>query len=113
MIQALLTSPLLAHVPLAFQLNLLQVVAVVLAALTVSNAYAHMARTRPSTLLSAEVMLGLALMSVVLASTLASSDQQQPDHAAALVVRLVLGGALVSVWHTARTRIPALARRAA
>ncbi|WP_188961468.1 hypothetical protein [Deinococcus aquiradiocola] len=105
----LLTHPLLTHAPLALQLSALQLVALLLAALAASHAYRRMPGSdRAGTLsFSAQVMLAVALLSIVLTANLPTSDA--PGHVdAALMVRIVLGGAFVSAWHTLRTRLTPL-----
>jgi len=110
-----LTRPVSTVVPLAFQFSPLQLLCVLLAALAASRALRLLEHRPRAVWLSAEVMLSVALLSIALASGLpsgdGSSDAVRPDQGAALILRLVLGGVLVSLWHSLSLRVrPAFVR---
>jgi hypothetical protein len=50
----------------------------------------------------------VALLSVILASNLGVSDDVHPAVDTALVVRLVIGGVLISLWNALHTKLKAL-----
>ena len=93
---AFLNHPLSSSLLLALQFSPLQLIAVLLAALASTRAFVQMnGRSAPA--LSAQIMLSLALLSIVLASNLGVSDDMRPAVDMALVLRLVIGGGLISV----------------
>lgn len=103
----LLNHPVSSVLPLAVRLSWLQVIAVVLAALASSRALGQTAgKSAPA--VSAQVMLSVALLSIVLASNLGVEGDLRPDVGMALVLRLVVGGVLVSAWQSLSTRLKAI-----
>lgn len=109
MIHALLVflnHPISSALPLALRFSPLQVIAVLLACLASSRAMAQM-QGRSAPALSAQVMLSVALLSVVLASNLPENDAR-PDLGVALILRLIVGGVLVSVWNRLHRRLTAV-----
>ena len=99
-----LNHPMSSALPLALQVSPLQLLAVLLAALASSRALAQM-QGRSAPALSAQVMLSITLLSVILASNLGVSDDMHPAVDMALVVRLVIGGGLMSLWNALHTRL--------
>ncbi len=109
MIHALLVflnHPISSALPLALRFSPLQLIAVLLAALASSRAMTQM-RGRSAPAISAQVMLSVALLSIVLASNLPENDAR-PDLGMALILRLVVGGVLVSVWNALHRRLRAI-----
>ncbi|WP_407573007.1 hypothetical protein [Deinococcus altitudinis] len=106
MLLVFLNHPVSSVLPLAVQFSPLQLIAVLLAALASSRALGQMqGRSVPA--LSAQVMLSIALLSIILASNLPDNDAR-PDLGIALVLRLVVGGMLVSVWNALQSRLRAI-----
>ena len=102
-----LNHPISSTLPLALRFNPLQLIAVILAALASNRALSQMnGRSAPA--LSAQVMLSLAFLGIILASNLGVSDDMQPAVDIALVLRLVIGGGLVSLWSLLYTRLKAI-----
>jgi hypothetical protein len=102
-----LNHPISSVVPLALRFNPLQLIAVLLAALASNRALSQMnGKSAPA--LSAQIMLSVALLSVILASNLGVSDDMHPAVDTALVVRLVLGGGLISLWNALQTRLKSI-----
>ncbi|WP_407541932.1 hypothetical protein Q0M94_20855 (plasmid) [Deinococcus radiomollis] len=96
-----------ANLPLALQFSPLQLIAILLAALASNRALIQMnGKSAPA--LSAQIMLSVALLSIVLASNLGVSDDLHPAVDMALVIRLVIGGGLVSLWNVLHTRLKLL-----
>jgi hypothetical protein len=105
-----LNHPISSALPLALQFSPLQLIAVLLAALASSRAMGQMhGRSAPA--VSIQVMLSIALLSIVLASNLPENDAR-PDLGIALVLRLVVGGALVSMWNALHSRLKVIPVRA-
>jgi hypothetical protein len=104
---AFLNHPISSTLPVALRFNPLQIIAVLLAALASNRALGQMnGRSAPA--LSAQIMLSVALLSVILASNLGVSDDVHPAVDTALVVRLVIGGVLISLWNALHTKLKAL-----
>ena len=104
-----LNHPVWSSLPLALRFSPLQLVAVFLAALASSRALWQMqGRSIPA--LSAQVMLSVALLSIVLASNLPENDAR-PDLGMALILRLVVGGVLVSMWNSMQSRLKGIPAR--
>ncbi|MGY2896026.1 hypothetical protein [Deinococcus sp. UYEF24] len=106
---AFLNHPVCSSLPLALQFSPLQLIAVLLAALASSQALGQMhGRSAPA--VSVQVMLSVALLSIILASTL-PENEARPDLGLALVLRLVIGGALVSIWNALSSRLKVIKGR--
>jgi hypothetical protein len=104
---AFLNHPISSTLPVALRFNPLQIIAVLLAALASNRALGQMnGRSAPA--LSAQIMLSVALLSVILASNLGVSDDMHPAVDTALVVRLVLSGGLISLWNALQTRLKSI-----
>jgi len=104
---AFLNHPISSNLSLTLQFTPLQLIAVLLAALASNRALSQM-NGRSVPMLSAQVMLSVALLSVVLASNLGVSNDVHPAAGMALVLRLVIGGGLISLWNALHTRLKAI-----
>ncbi|WP_407542100.1 hypothetical protein Q0M94_17665 (plasmid) [Deinococcus radiomollis] len=101
-----LNHPVSSSLPLALQFSSLQLIAVLLAALASSRALGQM-QGRSAPAVSIQVMLSVALLCIILASNLPENDAR-PDLGIALVLRLVVGGALLSMWNALHSRLKAV-----
>ena len=101
-----LNHPISSGLPLSLRFSPLQLLAILLAALASSRALGQM-QGRSVSALSVQVMLSIALLSIILASNLPESDAR-PDLGMVLVVRLVIGGMLVSAWNSLQSRLRAV-----